>query len=484
MHNKQEDLVGLGDLPHKNRSQSSARGDLFFAFAVALLVFASALLGILTRPLGFLAAFWPANAVLMGLMICNPHRHSLFVWVGAFIAYVGADLLTGGLPLITFWMTVANMSGAAVGYCLYRRLPDQDRLLGRPLSVLVMFCVCVISALVAALVGAVSARILFDQDVVAGFEFWFSGELVNYLSILPVILTFPRSKPESAKLAEQHDPQKGLVWRPAPMVALIISLIMGSAFGGPGAISFAVPALLWCAISYSVFFSTLCTLTFCAWMLITTSSGAADILIADQALRYASSAKMGVALISIAPLAAAAMNASRLSLVARLLQAAHYDFLTGSLARGEFMKRGRDVLKRSTHDDVPVAVLMLDIDWFKRINDMHGHAIGDKALAAFAEAAKSALRAEDVFGRIGGEEFGLVIPGQDSTQAFATADRIRRVVAEHCAALVGQIDKITVSIGVASTDRHPGEDLEGLLRMADQALYKAKSDGRNRVVQS
>lgn len=475
--------VSLGGSEHREHSLGDLGGGTTFVLAVTLMVFAAALLGIFTRPVGLLAAFWPANAVFLGLLICNTKRISLLAWIGAFIAYIFADLLTGGDLLITFWLTLANIGGAAAGYSLYRRLPDTDRMLGQPSSVLVMFCVCATAAVVAAVLAAGSTRILFDQGFLSGLGFWFSGELVNYLAILPVILTFAGRKSASAIAAKQHNAKRSLGRHLAPLTALIFSLMMGMAVGGPGAISFAVPALLWCALSYSMFFTSLCTLGFCAWMLIAIASGVMGAPIANEVLEYTSSAKLGIALISIAPLAAAVTNASRLSLVAKLAQAAHYDFLTRALARGEFIERSRGLLRRGAHDGRPVAVLMLDIDRFKQINDIHGHAVGDEVLSAFAETIKGALRTEDVFGRIGGEEFGLVIPGQGSDQALATADRIRQVVAEHCPTFVREVDDVTVSIGVVSTDRHPGQDIEDLLRLADQALYKAKRNGRDRVAQ-
>lgn len=126
----------------------------------------------------------------------------------------------------------------------------------------------------------------------------------------------------------------------------------------------------------------------------------------------------------------------------------------------------------------PLSVLMLDLDHFKRVNDEHGHDVGDQLLKAFAARAGKLLRGPDLFARYGGEEFTVLLPDTDARTAFQIAERIRAAIASM--PLIAQpAVQITVSIGVAQ--RQLNESTESLLARADSALYAAKQGGRNRV---
>jgi diguanylate cyclase (GGDEF)-like protein len=127
--------------------------------------------------------------------------------------------------------------------------------------------------------------------------------------------------------------------------------------------------------------------------------------------------------------------------------------------------------------------MMLDVDHFKRINDRHGHHVGDQVLRILAERCRSALRSVDVLGRYGGEEFAILLPGSTQHNAASIlAERIRNRVAEEPIRTEAGAVKVTVSVGVAELDeemRNPGD----LFKRADAALYEAKQAGRNRVVE-
>ncbi len=163
--------------------------------------------------------------------------------------------------------------------------------------------------------------------------------------------------------------------------------------------------------------------------------------------------------------------------------AASTDPLTGIANRGGFMLRAERVAERCRRDGSPLSVLMFDLDRFKEINDTFGHAIGDAVLLKFCEVASDALRATDVFGRIGGEEFAVVLPGSSLEAACARAERIRTSFMETCRQ-VGEFDvDATVSGGVA-IGLAPHQTIEALLAAADVALYNAKIEGRNRIRRS
>ena len=158
------------------------------------------------------------------------------------------------------------------------------------------------------------------------------------------------------------------------------------------------------------------------------------------------------------------------------------DPLTGLMNRRAFMAHVERHAQRLGLGKEHTSVLVLDLDRFKSINDQHGHDIGDRVLASFAEVAGSAVRPADKLFRLGGEEFCFVLPETDVHTALRVAERIRRAFAAHAYVdATGSAIAGTVSIGVASSD-HAGFDLEVLLAAADAALYEAKSRGRNRIV--
>ncbi len=149
------------------------------------------------------------------------------------------------------------------------------------------------------------------------------------------------------------------------------------------------------------------------------------------------------------------------------------DALTGVANRRGFMLALDAAHRRAVRDGARYGLLMIDIDHFKRINDSHGHAAGDEALRGLALQLQHTLRAGDTVGRLGGEEFCLLLPGCDLDGARHLAERLCRAVAE--------ANAITVSIGVALADA-AAENGEQALARADAALYRAKNEGRNRVV--
>ncbi|KAI3611259.1 hypothetical protein D8I24_0248 (plasmid) [Cupriavidus necator H850] len=157
---------------------------------------------------------------------------------------------------------------------------------------------------------------------------------------------------------------------------------------------------------------------------------------------------------------------------------AQRDELTGVLSRRAVLHAGSSELKNRRGSGQPLSLLLMDIDHFKRINDQHGHLVGDRVLAHFAQTVGRALRHTDYLGRFGGEEFVVLLPHTGAEAAFAVAERVRQAV-EQQTALAGQ-PACTASLGLASIEA--GEaTLDELLARADLALYRAKADGRNRV---
>ena len=166
------------------------------------------------------------------------------------------------------------------------------------------------------------------------------------------------------------------------------------------------------------------------------------------------------------------------------------DELTQVFVRHHFMERLEEELKRSIRFKLPLTVLMLDIDLFKRYNDEFGHLVGDATLKDVAELLKRNLRRVDLVGRYGGEEFVVAMPETRVMNAAEVAERIRSNIARHDFQVYNDKTKVTVSQGIAVFDGETVADSETadtkaivaeLIRMADEAMYKAKEEGRNRV---
>ena len=161
-------------------------------------------------------------------------------------------------------------------------------------------------------------------------------------------------------------------------------------------------------------------------------------------------------------------------------QAAEHDGLTGLLNRRALEQRLRALTDESRAGGAGLAMMFLDIDHFKTINDNHGHASGDLCLKAVAERITAELRSGDYLGRWGGEEFVALLPGSSIDDARYISERVRSSVAEHPVALEGRTVAVTISIGIAVFD--PLRDnAAALTARADAALYRAKQAGRNRV---
>ncbi|PCJ71556.1 MAG: PleD family two-component system response regulator [Rhodobiaceae bacterium] len=165
----------------------------------------------------------------------------------------------------------------------------------------------------------------------------------------------------------------------------------------------------------------------------------------------------------------------------RSLEMAVTDSLTGLYNRRYMTNHLATLVDEGAHGGKPLALMILDIDFFKAVNDTHGHAAGDEILKEFANRLSTNVRGIDLACRLGGEEFVIVMPDTDADTAMTIAQRLRTRIAERAFKTdTDQMIDVTVSIGLAVA-HWPNDDAEALLQRADQALYRAKSEGRNRV---
>lgn len=156
--------------------------------------------------------------------------------------------------------------------------------------------------------------------------------------------------------------------------------------------------------------------------------------------------------------------------------AATYDALTGVLNRGIFIQGLVKEIQRAQRYDEKMSFIIFDLDKFKDVNDTHGHSVGDEILIAVSDKIKNMIRSMDAIGRLGGEEFGIMLPETDIVKAKATAERIRRAVES-----VRVRDNIGVTISLGVTELNSKDNIDTIYERADKALYQSKDSGRNKT---
>ncbi|HEY4319358.1 MAG TPA: GGDEF domain-containing protein [Herbaspirillum sp.] len=168
------------------------------------------------------------------------------------------------------------------------------------------------------------------------------------------------------------------------------------------------------------------------------------------------------------------------AMMANLEEAGNHDYMTGALTRKRLETLAREQVARAAQSDAPLAFLIIDLDHFKHINDTLGHAAGDEVLREFVRLTRRMLREGDLLGRLGGEEFGILLPRTGMAEALKIAERLREQSEAHAVSGGFGQCRYSISIGVASS--REDETFDRLSAHADRALYAAKHSGRNRVV--
>jgi diguanylate cyclase (GGDEF)-like protein len=473
----------MTDTPAAHTAQPASGGKFRDALFVGAAVYLCSIFGILTSPPGVLAAYWPTNAVLLGILLRRGRERppNWLDWISAFAGYLVSDLVMAHSLLKSLLLIATNLPGVIAGYLIFSRMPAPYRTLRHPRA-MPRFVLGVTGASAAAGMSGIFVHpVLFGGSHAYGFAFWFCTELVSYMGILPVLLTMPDIRRWIKDHRRRADWPNWRLDQFAPLLAFAISLGLGVHWGGPGAILYAVPAMLWCALTYSLFATAGITLFFCMWTLLAIASGVLQIGASVESPLAVMSLRVGLSLTALAPLTVASVMVARNELLERLQHAASHDFLTHVLNRSGFLTQAEELLATPQWVRHPVAVLMMDIDHFKKVNDTYGHDGGDLVLKDFATVAQGCLRGGDLLGRLGGEEFAVLLPGCAAQDAQSIAQRICDAFAAHTVTLAdGRQVRNTVSIGACCAPRIEN-DIAAMLSAADAALYRAKESGRNRV---
>jgi len=165
----------------------------------------------------------------------------------------------------------------------------------------------------------------------------------------------------------------------------------------------------------------------------------------------------------------------------QLAELCRIDYLTGVENRRSFMERAEIEFLRAQRYGKPLAIVLVDVDHFKRVNDCHGHGVGDEMLKVVAETLAGQVRRHDGIARYGGEEFALVLAETSAEQARLMAERCRVLIESAALIRAGEVVRVTASMGIAALPQADVDRVERLIDLADEALYQAKSRGRNRV---
>jgi diguanylate cyclase (GGDEF)-like protein len=168
-----------------------------------------------------------------------------------------------------------------------------------------------------------------------------------------------------------------------------------------------------------------------------------------------------------------------LALHEKLHTQAMYDGLTGLMNRTAIMDCLNGEMERATRESKPLSIVLLDLDRFKQVNDLHGHAAGDAVLQEASRRLKGAMRGYDQVGRYGGEEFLIVAPGCSEQDSLVLSERVRTCIGADCVITPEACLDVTCSLGAAVARAGPRETADELIARADQALYRAKAKGRN-----
>jgi diguanylate cyclase (GGDEF)-like protein len=161
---------------------------------------------------------------------------------------------------------------------------------------------------------------------------------------------------------------------------------------------------------------------------------------------------------------------------------ATYDSLTKVMGRKAFLTNSEVLFQLNKRDNSSLAMLYIDIDDFKKVNDIHGHAIGDEVLKSFGYLSNNNKRDCDLVGRLGGEEFAFILPQTDDKGAIQFADNLRNIIKSHSLIHNNNIIRYTISIGVSIYNGNNQINLDTLIRQSDTALYIAKNSGKNKTI--
>jgi len=447
-------VVRMADKP-----VSGGRGPIVESLIVAAVVLLGCEIGIHSRVLLDLASIWPANAMLLAILILRPSANRPATWVLSAAAYLLADMLAGTDFGASLLLNGGNLLAVAAGLLAARLAPADTFALEHPVKVAYVVLIMGFAATAGGVGGMVVGPLAFGLGPSESFVLWGSSEYVNLALILPAATMLTLSRGSVRLFSKRPEIALRQAWA--------LTFLAASLLGGPGAMALPLPALIWCAVQFRPAASSLIAAICCTWFLIAVPYGWLPIGYDLEGVANASSFRVGVAMILVAQFAVAGVNAAWRNANSALRYAADHDGLTGISNRSRFIRKTGERL--------------LDIDRFKAINDDLGHPVGDLVITSVARALAAEARENDVVGRLGGEEFAMLLLDLGPTEAHTAAERMCRIIRELEISLPDG-DPVHVTISIGARLCRQADSLSDALSEADSALYAAKRTGRDRVV--
>lgn len=442
------------------------------AFSLFMVTTLFYFIGAQLRLVAELSLFWPLNGVMAGVFARYVWLNRLHFYAVCYVAMLAYDAITTEWGLVSLIINLSNM----VFIITFAQLVLWDKRRGKnayePINALRLFNYCLLSALLCALFGATGSTGIDSQSFWPLFADWFSEQFSTGVLIIPCMLTLSLPGTVSRFKPEQI----------MPVVALMVSVAASVLIGGAGSLAFPLPALIWCAVRYPTPITCLLTFMTGAVEIILVANSIINISVASPlSAPHMFSARLGIATMAICPVMVAVSVSAINSLIKQVSLRADFDYLTRVYSRsGLFEALKKQEQQKPQH----VTVMLLDIDYFKQINDNFGHECGDQVLSAFARHVQKIVGDKGLLARMGGEEFAVVASSVDSVEGIQLAEKIRKAVELQPFHWQQQTLYLTVSIGLGSgrTESHALADLfNTLIVEADECLYRSKKEGRNRT---
>lgn len=432
-----------------------------------------------------IATIWPANAILLALLLAARKPRWLTILSAGFVGNVAANLLTRGTLAAPLLYSVANLLEIAIAARLIRTSGVPGGLLQTTKGSLRFLATAgLIAPGVSGLVGAATAFLVFEEPIGQSFLVWVLADGLGLIIFTPVFLALFRG--------DFADCFRAKTW---PERCETFGLLMITALIAYGVFFVAVRPILF------VLFPPVLLVTFrmgrlgtkAAVVIVALIGGVATMraegpitFLADspvaQALLF--QAFLGVLLITCMPIAAEVTERARLTAALaehdrQMMEKASTDPLTGLLNRYGFASMVAHVFHHR-EDGQALSLLAIDLDHFKSINDRWGHQVGDDALRHLTRVLAAEVRPTDIIGRLGGDEFLILLPAVDLVEASIIGQRLCTAIRHEPLTIDrGAVTMLSLSIGVAAA--LPDEEYVDLARRADEALYAAKAAGRNAI---
>ncbi|WP_227317312.1 GGDEF domain-containing protein [Cedecea davisae] len=451
--------------------------------AVSIFVFTTLFyfFGASLRLVNDLSLFWPLNAVLAAIFVRNPWLNKAVYYFISYAAMLVYDAFTtqwGWQSTIINFSNMVFIVTAARLLLRYSRNMDESNW---ALNAFNIFNFSLIAAILSSLFGAIGSLGIsgdYHEKFMPLYADWVSEQFSTGVLMLPCLLS--ASWPTWRRLPSLVPSDL------YPLFAVAIAVGTAIVIGGAGSLAFPLPALIWCAIRYPLPVTALLTLITGATEIVLVSHAAINLhseqplLLVDQMF----SARLGIATIAICPLIVSISVDAINQLIKQTSLRADYDYLTGVYSRSGLF----EALKRTGHlplNKQPLlCVMLLDIDFFKRINDSWGHECGDAVLASFAARVLDTVGDRGMVARIGGEEFVVVCRTHGLQEGYEIAEQIRKTIEQGSFLYQQQPLYITVSIGLAAgevAEKTLEDTFNMLIPEADKNLYLSKRQGRNKT---